>query len=507
MSPFARSMPWLIALAALAPAMADDPPLPKANPGRPTYPYARKAATTPAPKPVPADPVVRRAQAPPVPLPDLPVPPPTINAPVGGGQPLGLQVALYGAITGNPDLVALRQGAAATAEAVEVARQFPTTLNPTIFLDVRPLVYDRVPKERLGNGGIIPPKLDQKDAVFYISLRQPIELGHQTTHRHGIAKAAYDQQRWNIMQAELTALVQTYRLFQTAAYRRERLRVAEDLASFNAKLVQSLQSRLQANAVQPADVALAEVEDEATRQLAEAARQDYVVALTDLGNQLGRPEDAGTTEPLGEFTLPAYVPEIQDGAFVQLALRSRPEIFAAQAAVRGARSAVSLAKGDRIPTPVVGPQYERDETGAQFFGFVYITPLPVFNNGAPLVRQREEEARRAITALDQLQRRIVIQVKSAVSRWNGATRLVARTSGLDDKLRGRVAELERLFEANQASLANLLQARQRLIQLENARIDAVWAASQAQADLLAALGAPTLIASIQPSAAQVPAGR
>ena len=38
-----------------------------------------------------------------------------------------------------------------------------------------------------------------------------------------------------------------------------------------------------------------------------------------------------------------------------------------------------------------------------------------------------------------------------------------------------------------------MQARQRLIQLENSRLDAVWAATQAQADLLLALGTPSLI--------------
>ena len=45
-----------------------------------------------------------------------------------------MQAALYGAITSNPDLVTLREGnaLAASAEAVEVARNFPTTLNPTL---------------------------------------------------------------------------------------------------------------------------------------------------------------------------------------------------------------------------------------------------------------------------------------------------------------------------------------------------------------------------------------
>ena len=57
----------------------------------------------------------------------------------------------------------------------------------------------------------------------------------------------------------------------------------------------------------------------------------------------------------------------------------------------------------------------------------------------------------------------------------------------------RSARLERLFEENQTDLTQLLQARQRLIQLENARLDALWQATQAQADLLTALGAPSLL--------------
>ena len=75
---------------------------------------------------------------------------------------------------------------------------------------------------------------------MYFSLRQPIELGHQTRYRHAIAESALTQQRWTIVQAELLALVQTYRFFQTAAYRREKLRVARELADFNDRLVQTL---------------------------------------------------------------------------------------------------------------------------------------------------------------------------------------------------------------------------------------------------------------------------
>jgi outer membrane protein TolC len=64
---------------------------------------------------------------------------------------------------------------------------------------------------------------------------------------------------------------------------------------------------------------------------------------------------------------------------------------------------------------------------------------------------------------------------------------------LTAELTREVAKLERLFDQGQTDLAKLIQARQRLIQLKTAEIDATWAATQAQADLLLALGAPALI--------------
>ena len=417
-----------------------------------------------------------------------------------GSQSISLQAALYGAITSNPDLVTLRQGnaLAASAESVEVARHFPTTLNPTLWMDYRPITL--VPKDTFGTtspggrpsgngGGFYHFGQD----YIYISLRQPIELGHQTTHRYHIAQAAFDQQKWIVVQAELTALVQTYRFFQTAAYRREKYRLAQELADFNDRLLGTLRRRMEANQVQAADVALARVEARGTRQQVKAARQDYLTALTDLRNQIGIPEQAAAAEPLGEFTLPPYIPAIDEQVMIQEALQSRPDIHAAHAQIAGTHSAVSLAKGDRIPTPVIGPQYEMDEAGVQYIGFVFITPLPIWNNGKPLVLQREAEHRRALVAYQEAQQRAVAQVRAAVAKWNGATELVNESSGLSKDLNADVVALERLFEANQADLTRLMQARQRLIQLENAQLDAVWQATQAQADLLLALGMPSLI--------------
>jgi cobalt-zinc-cadmium efflux system outer membrane protein len=461
-----------------------------------------KTIPTAAAKPnAPTDAPVTRTQATAADL-GMPIGPTTDStAPLPGSQSLSLQQALYGALTSNPDLIALRTGnpSLASAEAVEVARHFPITLNPTVFIDYRPITL--IPNGTFGTSsatGSAHPGSFYHNGQGYllVALRQPLEFGHQTTHRHSIAKAAYSQVQWQVVQAELTALVQTYRFFQTAAYRREKLRVADQLADFNEKLLATLERRLKANQAQPADVALAKVEARATRQQSRAARQDYLTALTDLRNQIGIPETAAETEPLGEFTIPSNIPTVDEQSLIQAALSCRPDLHAAQAAIEGASAAVRLAKGDRIPSAVVGPQYVQDEAGIQYVGLNFVPTLPLANSGKPLVHQREAEQRRAVINYQQVQQRVVAQVRSAVAKWNGATSLVNDSSNLTEELGGEVASLERLFEAGQTDLTRVQQARQRLIQLENAQLDALWSATQAQADLMLALGVPSMIQSL-----------
>jgi cobalt-zinc-cadmium efflux system outer membrane protein len=501
---------FLVVVCMLAAGRAAAPAAPPAQVPAPQPPAAAPATPT-APRPA-VDVPLRRIQATPtdgsapgvVPPAELPS---SVAAavPVSGvpTQSLSLQAALYGALTSNPDLVTLRQGTSTTPspESVEVARHFPTTLNPTLWFDWRPWTF--IPRNETGVGGQTTGNTGATgnhkgfyksgQQFFYFSYRQPIELGHQTTWRYRIAQAALDQQQWTVMQAELTTLVQAYRFFQTAAYRREKLHVAEQLADFNDRLVQSLQRRLEANQATPADVTLARVESRSAHQAIKVARQDYLTALTDLRNQIGRPESAATAEPFGEFTLPQTIPPIDEQGLLQIALRSRPDIHAAQAQVNGTAAAIQLAKADKRTTPVLGPVYEMDEAGVQYFGFVWIQPFPILNTGRPLVRQREAEHRRAHEVLRESQERTLSQVRSAIAKWNGAADLVNESSTMTSDLAQDVASMERIFEAGQTDLTKLMQARQRLIQAQNARLDAVWAATQAQSDLLLALGAESLL--------------
>ena len=196
---------------------------------------------------------------------------PANPSPNANGASLDLPSALELTLNHNPTLVAQRQELGVSAEAIEVARRFPTSLNPSVSVDVAPWIF-----ERAANG-----EIDRLHTFVTFAWAQPIELGNRTALRESIARATYNQTRWNVLQAELLALVQTYRGFQTATYRREKLGVAERLVEFNRHLVEVLRRRTEAGQAAPADLVVAEVESQATAQLAALARQEYAVALAE----------------------------------------------------------------------------------------------------------------------------------------------------------------------------------------------------------------------------------
>ena len=139
-----KNLATVFALLALAlidqtSAFAGDPPAWIANlvaPGGSEFVHARPMLRPPGlPKPrvdwnvLRSSKRARALESPPLPASSA------MSAPLEAGQSLSLQAALYGAITGNPDLIALRNSNVASPEAVEVARRFPTTLNPTLWVE------------------------------------------------------------------------------------------------------------------------------------------------------------------------------------------------------------------------------------------------------------------------------------------------------------------------------------------------------------------------------------
>lgn len=428
--------------------------------------------------------------------PPAPLPPTTadvvqLTAPAAPVQSaLDLETALRWTLSSNPDLVALRQNLHVSAAAVAVARRFPMSLNPSVSIDARPWTFER----NIGQGAR-PLETD-----VTVSWLQPIEFGNRTAHRLSIAEATYNQTQWNILQAELLALVQTFRVHQTALYRQEKLGVARRLAEFNVQLFQTVRRQMDAGQAPVTDLVLAEVENQSMAQKLQTAEQEYLDALTELRKQLGLPECAASAVPTGELKLPEGVVPADEDNLTQIAVASHPEINAAQAQAAASHAAACLARADRIPIPSVGPVFERDESGTSFYGLVLSTPVPVLNSGKTLVCQREMEHARDLAAIEQLRVRTIARVKANLVKWNQTKDRVDRVFAATLAIQAQAEKMGRLYTAGQTDLLKLLQVRQRLIEAENARLDMVWQATQAYADLLAATGATPLLGAVSPVA-------
>jgi len=232
-------------------------------------------------------------------------------------------------------------------------------------------------------------------------------------------------------------------------------------------------------------------------QRLQTADQEYLDALTELRRQLGLPQYADSAVPAGELKIPEGAVPADEDNLTRIALESHPEINAARAQAAASHAAVCLARADRIPIPSVGPVYEHDETGTTFYGMVLSTPVFVLNSGKPLVYQREMEHGRDLAVLEQLRVRTIARVKACLVKWHQTKDLVVQVRAATEAIEAQTAKMERLYSGGQTDLLKLLQVRQRLIEAENARLDMVWQATQAYADLLMAAGATPLIGSLQ----------
>jgi outer membrane protein, heavy metal efflux system len=249
--------------------------------------------------------------------------------------------------------------------------------------------------------------------------------------------------------------------------------------------------------VPAADMVLAEVESQATRQQWETTRQEYAAAIADLRQQVGISQVAASLEPAGQLAAPAGPTPDDEAALIRVALATRPEIQSARSQVASSRAAVALARAERIPVPSVGPAYEKDESGVSYYGVGLSSPIPVWNAGGPLVRQREAEYHRDVVALEQVQERTTAQVKATLAKWRQMQGSVRRTQSLAEPLQEQVARMERLFDAGQADVLRLLQVQRRSLEGRSAQLDAVWQATQAYADLLTAIGTAPLVGSVR----------
>jgi outer membrane protein TolC len=401
---------------------------------------------------------------------------------------LTLDDAIAAALARNPNLIAMRAGEPVAQAAYHVAETYPW--NP--FVQVQVLPYAKDP---LG----LP-----LDTNHYVWLMQTLELAHQRRHREASAAAAWNQIRWNIVQAELTSAAQAERFYFTALYQRDLRDLAAHTASLSAELLGIVERRFQAGLATAAERTTARVTARQSDKQAALAEANFQTALLALRRQLNLSGDdpivlVGRLEEfawLPALTVVSRLPD--DGTRIAVpndlaaSLASeRPDVLAADAGVGAARANADLARANRIPNLGIGPFYERDEVGTVFAGLRTQMNLPVWDTGRPLARQREAEFQQQAIGVEQLRTRAMVEVQTALERYERARRLVARERS--DAARTIPDELERIkdqFEAGQADILNVFATQNGLFQERRTFLDLLNELAQSAAELTLAAGLP-----------------
>lgn len=410
---------------------------------------------------------------------DTAVAPQLLNNAAANPQPplkLDLIQALETSLLQNPELTALRRNEGVSVGALGVAQTYP--FNPFVQLQVTPL---QNAKNGAGDG----------TTYHYVLLMQTLQLGRQQFHREENAIAALNSVRWNILQAELSNVAQTERLYFAALYQRG----LRDLALANAQLSDQLlgvvEKRLEGGDVTGAEAAISRLDNRAARQQAKLAEANYQTALLDLRRQLNIPAAVSIDVVEGLETWTWLPSNLSEPGAAAAYVASRPDVMAARCDVAAARANVDLARGSRIPDLQIGPYYQRTESGTSYLGLRTQNDIPVWNNGVPLVRQREAEVRQRAVVRQQLQLRAQLDAESALVRYERALQMLAESdSTFTESFPAELSRLEQQYRAGDIDFLRVVTARTSLLQLRRTHLDLLNEVAQAAIAVTAATGMP-----------------
>jgi len=399
-----------------------------------------------------------------------------------------LTEALNRSLLTNPDLVTMRGQLSVNAAMVGVAETYPW--NPFVqaeyFPQGTPFVANAPGMPASGAGY----------SNYYIWAMQRFELAHQIRYRIRSATAAMNQVEWNIFQAELLNVAQTARLYFSALYQKEINELAQETVQLNERLLGAVEKRFKANLARAADVTAARVAARQSRRQAELAENTYQASLLALRQQLNLPMTAPVdlTEKLADIkwqSVRSTDPSADETALAAQLVEGRPDVLAAQAGVRVSQANLSLARAARIPDLQAGTIYQTADDTTRYLGFRLQMDIPIFNNGGPLMRQRQAEMAQQSLTYEQLKVRAALEAQAAIDQFERVREIVAKvTPARGDAMPTELKEMTSLLEAGQADVIAVLTTQANLLQERRIYLDILNQLAQAGATVIQATGLP-----------------
>ena len=373
----------------------------------------------------------------------------------------------------NWDLLAAAAGVdAATAQKI-VAREFP---NPTLSLSSSYINVDNHPNSTPEGNSLWDRSYD---TIFAIN--QLFEIGGKRRNRKASAQAGFEGAKAQLFDARRTLDVAVAKAYVAAAQAEENVRVLTRSAGTLREEARIAEVRHRAGEISTSDKSRIEITAEQFELNAQSARAAAAQARVGLEVLLGVPhprDDSVLTDHLDRLAnLPASVNTNSVGAW-------RPDVVAAEAALRKAESDLRFQKAMRVPDPTAQAGYEHqppDFPNSVLFGVSL--PVPLWNRNRGNILAAQAAIEQARLAFEKAKAQAVADIavarlayEDALQRWQSYRQSIGPKS---EQIRQTMAYA---YQKGGASLLDLLEA-------ERNDNDVRLAAAQAASDTAAAAAA------------------
>jgi len=232
-----------------------------------------------------------------------------------------------------------------------------------------------------------------------IWLGQLIELGGKINRRTKLAKLDSDLAVWDYKAKKLEVLTEAVKAFSAVISAQERLKLHKELVSLSEKFLNSVNRRIKAGKVSPAESSRALVELSISRIELEKSRNELNACRHRLSAVWGslEPKFEKVMGSLGILTsLPSF-------SKLKTFVDQNPDIARWAVEIEQRKINLELQKAGKIPDPTVRGGYARsNDTGENSFQLSVSVPIPIFNlnQGAIEVAEiRLEQANKQIEAI------------------------------------------------------------------------------------------------------------
>jgi cobalt-zinc-cadmium efflux system outer membrane protein len=409
--------------------------------------------------------------------PATPAPPAAAPAPDGLPEQLTLGVAVQWALEHNPELAAVRQQHGVAAAGVVIARTYP----------FNPVLENRVQQA----SGPFSAGITNQVPIEEI-LTWEVELRGQGRYRRQQASATLSRTDWEIAAQEQALATRVIRAFDTVVYRQEKLRLLEETVGLDERLLTQVQDLFDAGRLRSPDLITARTELADARSAVGPGRTVVTTARAELYRALGVVD--GAFELQGTLDRPA--PPWDGPTLTDAALRRRADLRARQAAEAEAEARLRLTVANRYGNPSIGPAFTYDNSRVSEVGAQVNVPLPVCNTNRGEILQQQAERARAVLEVRQTEVAVLQDVQAALARLARARAAVeVYRSTIIPELETDVAAIKRLLSRGEAGVdvLRVVDVQRKLLRARDTYLDALFDLSEAEADLVAAVGDPAVL--------------